>query len=45
MANKNVKKFEHKVYSRKLLRSILRNQLKTNKIKGVWHKLRGEGVA
>ena len=28
---------EGKVYSRKLIRKILRNSLKTNKIKGAFH--------
>lgn len=31
------------VYNRKILRSILKYQLKTNKIRNAWHQLRAEG--
>lgn len=35
--NTKPKKVRTKFYDRKLIRNILRNQLKTNKIKGVFH--------
>ena len=31
------------VYCRKILRQILKKRLGSNKIRGVWHKLRAEG--
>ena len=33
----------HRVYNRKILRSIIKHQLGTNKIRNAWHKLRAEG--
>lgn len=33
----------HKIYDRKILRNIIKRQLKTNKIKTAWHRLRAEG--
>lgn len=43
MANKNRTEPIKKVYNRKLLRSILKHSMKTNKIKQAWHALRAEG--
>ena len=43
MANKKVKKFENKVYIRKIIRNILKRESGTNKIKNIWHRLRMEG--
>ena len=31
------------VYNRKILRNIIKHQLKTNKIRNAWHQLRAEG--
>lgn len=31
------------VYCRKILRQMLKKRLGSNKIRGVWHKLRAEG--
>lgn len=43
MANKNRKEPLRKVYNRKILRSILKHSMGTNKIKQAWHALRAEG--
>lgn len=43
MANKNRKEPVRKVYNRKILRSILKHSMKTNKIRQAWHALRAEG--
>lgn len=32
----------HKVYNRKILRSMLKHSMGTNKIKQAWHELRAE---
>lgn len=31
------------VYCRKILRNMLKKRLGSNKIRGIWHKLRAEG--
>lgn len=36
MANKKVRKFENKVYIRKIFRNMLKNAIKSNKIKSLW---------
>lgn len=43
MANKNVKRFDHKVYVRKIIRNIVKRQTRTNKIGKIWHQLKLEG--
>lgn len=44
MANKNRRNEPyHRVYNRKILRSIIKHTLKTNKIRNTWHQLRAEG--
>lgn len=42
MANKNRKEPIRKVYNRKILRSMLKHSMGTNKIKQAWHMLRAE---
>lgn len=40
----NYTKYKRKgVYCRKILRQMLKKRLGSNKIRGVWHKLRAEG--
>ena len=34
--NKKVNKFERQVYTRKILRNIIKNRYKTNKINKLW---------
>ncbi len=43
MANKNRKEPIRSVYNRKILRSMLKHSMKTNKIRQAWHALRAEG--
>lgn len=43
MANKNRKEPVRKVYNRKILRSMLKYSMHTNKIRQAWHALRAEG--
>lgn len=43
MANKKRKEKIHGVYNRKIMRSILKHSMKTNKIREAWHALRVEG--
>lgn len=42
MANKEVKKFENKVYIRKILRNRLKAIYETNKIANIWHQIKGK---
>ena len=43
MANKNRTTPIRKVYNRKILRNILKHQMKTNKIGPAWRALKAEG--
>lgn len=43
MANKKRKEKFHGVYNRKIMRSILKHSMKTNKIREAWHALMAEG--
>lgn len=43
MANKNRKDQVRTVYNRKILRSMLKHSMGTNKIRQAWHALRAEG--
>lgn len=42
MANEKVKVYETKIYNRKIERNKIKNQLKTNRIKNVWHRLQNK---
>ena len=43
MANKNVKKFDNKVYVRKITRNLLKLEIGSNKIGKTWRMLKKEG--
>lgn len=43
MANKKVKKFENKVYIRKIIRNILKKHIGNNKIGKTWRYLKSQG--
>lgn len=42
MSNKNNTEFHHTVYDRKILRNMLKRQLKTNKIRDAWKYVQSE---
>lgn len=42
MANKNRKEPIRKIYNRKILRSMLKHQMGSNKIRGAWKQIQKE---
>lgn len=45
MTNKNRKEPIRRVYNRKLMRSILKHQLHSNKIRQAWHSVHGHDIS